>query len=196
MDAGKLNERISVLTLQKTETCYGWAADSTTWAKAVKSDKSNLFSRVGLGEKTVIFTMRQRALSLHNAIQWGGKHCFLTDIREIDRMYLEVTAALVRISVCSLWRAESGVDEYKRPVKKAPEKILDFPAVLTEKYQGFMQGEPMAQTEATCVLVAPKAVELKVSDLVDVGNVRYAVHVCHTLDEFKNEYEVYRKADV
>ena len=72
---------------------------------------------------------------------------------------------------------------------------MQFPVVLAEKYLGFTQNTPMAQTQTTFVLVTPKAVSLKIADLVDVGGVRYAVQVCHTLDEYKNEYEITRKDD-
>lgn len=43
--------------------------------------------------------------------------------------------------------------------------------------------------------MTPKEVALKTADLVEVNDARYAVRICHTLDEYKNEYEIAREEE-
>ena len=195
VDAGEFRERIEVLKLEQDAAGSRWAADRTVWAKAEQQDKNNLFSTVGIGARSVLFTLRRQPLTLHNAFRWKERHCFLTAIKEIDRMYLEVRAALVEPVPCTAFRMVETAGADKAPARTL-ERLVEFPAILTEKYLGFVQNVPMAQTETTYVLVTPKRIELREADLVDVAGGRYAVRVCHTLDEYKNEYEIHRKKDL
>ena len=103
VDAGKMNESVSVLKLDTVQDGYQWKTNYNLWAKAEVTDKTNLFSRIGLGEKTVIFTVRRCDISLHDGVKWKGKHCFVTDIQQIDRRYLKITTAMVRVSQCTVY---------------------------------------------------------------------------------------------
>lgn len=195
MNPGELNQRIEILTLSNTEHMYSWNMSDRIWAKAEILDKINIFSRVGIGAKSVKFTIRKQELTLHNAFRWKGSHCFLTDIVEIDRMYYEVTAAMIEPKICIVKRTgEPVLDELNRPVYGEP-TVLTFPGCLTEKYLGHTQGIPMATIETRYVLVAPKVIELAVGELVTIDNVAYAVEVPHTLDDYKNEYEIAARSD-
>lgn len=196
-DPGELNEQIAVLTLQNVDDSYSWADTATVWAKALPSttkDRKNLFSAVGIGVKSITFTVWKQGLTLHNAIRWRGKHCFLTDIADVDCMYCEVTAALIEPKTCATTRIITERNELNNPVAVKNE-VITFPAVLTEKYLGFEQKEPQAVTETTYVLVTPKEIDLRISDIVTVDNLPYRVQVAHTLDEYKNEYEIMRKGE-
>ena len=133
--------------------------------------------------------MRKRPLTLHDAIRWQGRHCFLTDIKEIDRMYLEVTAALIDPVPCIAFHTDQTLDALNRPAFQDT-RIAAFPGFLTEKYLGFEQKESHAETQTTYVLVTPKAVVLQSGDLVQIGNDFYNVKIIHILDEYKNEYEI------
>ena len=185
---------ISVRLEQKGND-WEWKEAAHTWAKAERQAKTNLFSRVGMGQKSVRFTMRKRLLSLHDAIRWQGKHCFLTEIKEIDRMYLEITAALIEPVICFVTSTRQTLDKFNRPVLQE-EKEVSFPGFLTEKYLGFAQKEVSGETETTYVLVTPKVIALKPGDLVQVGEGFYSVKIIHDLDGYKNEYEIHRKEDV
>lgn len=195
MDAGRLNERASLLRLMKTAAGYAWERAFSLPVQAQRSGRANLFSRVGLGEKSVTFTLRRRPLTLHDALLWQEQHCFLTDIRELDGNYLLVEAALVRVQECALLEQEEAVDEYNSPRRGEAKRRFFFPGVLTEKYLRYEAGVPMVQNDSLLVLVTPKAVELKAGGLVEAGGKRYAVRVCHVLDAYKNEYEIARKED-
>lgn len=195
MDAGRLDERASLLRLAKTEEGYTWEKAFSLPVQAQRSGRANLFSRVGLGEKSATFTLRRRPLTLHDALLWRGQHCFLTDIRELDRKYLEVEAALVRVQECALLEREKTVDAYNSPQYGEPKRLFSFPGIPTEKYLRYEAGLPMAQNESLFVLVTPKAVELQTGDLVEMDRKRYAVRVCHLLDAYKNEYEIARRED-
>lgn len=195
MRAGELSERVSVLELTNAGAEWSWTSGADVWAKAEPSSKTNLFSSVGIGAKTVNFTVRKRLLTLHNAMRWRGQHCFLTDVTETpDRRFLEVTAALVPSSTCSVERTTTNYDERNRPVETLTETV-SFPAVLTEKNVSTVATEPMTAVEITYVLVTPTAITLEAGEEVINGGYKYTVTLSHVLDEFKNEYEVVRTGE-
>lgn len=191
MNPGELHERFSVLSINKSGNVYTWSVDATAWAKVEVTTKNNLFSRVGIGAKSVNFVIRKRSLTLHNAFYWNGKHCFLTDIIENeDRMYYEVTAALIEPRNCTVERTNKPtLDNFNRPIYTEP-TIISFPACLTEKYIRQTQEQPMSTIESRYVLVTPKTITLSDGELVTIDNIAYEVLVTHSLDEYKNEYEI------
>jgi len=194
---GELNEKITVLTLNQGGNTYTWKESSKLWAKVEQLNKTNIFSKVGLGAKSIKFTIRKnKDLTLHNAFIWRGKHCFLTDIFEVDRAYYEVTAALIEPVTCVVERCgEPTKDKLNRPVY-SEQILISFPGVLTEKYMSYMQNEPMATTEMRYVLVTPKAIEINCGELVTINGTTYNVLIAHTLDEYKNEYEILYQGDI
>jgi len=196
MRAGELNSRIYILTLGNAGNIYTWDVAATIWAKAESLEKTNLFSTVGIGVKTAKFTIRKCALTLHQALRWQGRHYFLTDIKEINRMLYEVTAAQIEPVTCIATRKTSGKNSLNRPIPEEPQTIATFPACLVEKYLGYQQQKPQAVNELTYVLVTPKAIELQAADLVKIGNDTFNVQVVHNLDEYKNEYEISMTKDV
>lgn len=194
MQAGDLNRPVSILEFARNSTQYEWTQRKETWAKVEQKASKSVYSQIGIRTDTVIFTIRRQEITLHNAIRWRGEHFFLTNIAEDGGMYYVVTAARMYLKTCAVTHVTTTKNELKNPVAVKSETIT-FPAVLTEKYLGFEQREPQAVTETTYVLVTPKVIELSISDLVDVAGKKYCVQVAHTLDEFKNEYEVYRKGE-
>ncbi|QEY34619.1 hypothetical protein FL966_05885 [Caproiciproducens galactitolivorans] len=195
MNAGELNEQISVLELQQIGIVCGWNVKRVMFGKVEKLNKTNLFSQVGIGVKSVKFTVRKQDLSLFNAFRWKGDFYFLTDIVEIKRMYYEVTAARIEPKICTVTRITVTKNERKNPVKRK-EILLTFPGCLVEKYMGYAQQKPQAVSEIQYVLVTPKAVALKLADLVEIEGVTYNVQIAHTLDQYKNEYEILVQKDV
>ena len=77
-----------------------------------------------------------------------------------------------------------------------PEKLLEFPGFLTEKFEGYAKEFPMAKKTERIIAVVPKLVELEIGDLVDFGRGRYVVETAYLTDEFKNEYQLSREDDV
>lgn len=186
IDAGRLSERLEVLELREVEPgVWAWAAARRTWgqAEAYVQKSRELFSQVGVGARGVKLTVRKQRLTLHNAIRWSGQHLFLTAIIPQGRGHLDVTAALVR----------------PRPVRLRPEngeRPMVFPGVLTEKYLAHGQEWPMSVNDLELVLVVPKAIRLRPGRLVEVRGAAWEVLVPHELDEFKNEYEIGRRAEL
>lgn len=180
--AGDLKERVEVLELAAVEGGWAWESVRRTWAEAELTDRTNLFSKVGIGARDVRLVLRRQNLTLHNALRWKGQHLFLTSIVENIPGWLDVQAALVEPAACrgNVHRGENGPT---------------FPGVLTEKYLRHEQDHPMATTTVCYVLVTPKAVEIEPKGLVEAGGTRYVVQVAHTLDGWKNEYEILRKGD-
>lgn len=196
-NARALRHRVEVLTLTETDGGWAYAADGTRAADVRQEDKRNLFSSLGLGRPTVRFTMRRGPLTLHQALRLHGKHCFLTAIAPVQdaRGYIEVTAALIEPTPCTVSRRAAVRDPvYLRP-KLEPERTVAFPGFLTEKYVRFEAGTPGSVSERCNVLVTPKAVTLAVGELVTVGGEAWRVQIPHELDEFKNEYEIVREVD-
>lgn len=184
--AGAMRDRIAVLrtTFDEDANRYEYTLDRWLWAEAEQTEKTTIFSKVGIGARGVTFRMRLcRELTLHNAFLWHGKHCFLTSILPDGRQHMTVQAALVEPVLC-----RAGVDD--------AEPGAWFTGFLTEKYMRYEQGAPLAINEITYVLVTPKKVELQRGSLVEIGGRDYNVDLAHILDPYKNEYECRRVEDL
>ena len=202
IDAGDLSERLELLELKETQPdTWEWVSGGRLWAQVEVDGGKNLFSSVGIGTRNAKLVLRTRPLDLHQALRWKEQHLFLTGITKLDRMHLAVSAALVETVVCKAQRSRSAVDPDRnnRPVStQLPE--LSFPGVLTEKYARYESADTYASAKTLLVLVTPKAVELLEGDLVTVtegaAKAVYNVQARHTLDAFKNEYELLWSRDV
>ena len=195
MNPGELKERITILSLTEINNNYIWNKETTAWAKVEHLNGTNIFSSVGLGAKSIKLTIRKRNLTLHNAFMWSGRHCFLTNIVNVERLYFEVTAALVNPKTCAIKREyEPTYNNLNRPVYSEP-ALITFPGILTEKYLGNIRNDPMTTIETRYILVTPKIITLREGELVTISETDYEVLISHTLDEFKNEYEIVARSD-
>lgn len=180
VDAGKLDERVKVLELAEASPgVWAWRQARTTWASVEQTTRHNVWSVHGIGATGVTMTMRRQALRLGNALEWRGRHCFLTAIQPLGRNHMEVSAALVTVSQCEDRMAG-----------------IRFPASMTEKYLGHEQREPYAANVLRHVLVTPKTIALTPGQLVEVDGTPWPVTLAHTLDLWHNEYELEREVDL
>lgn len=186
IDAGRLDQRLEVLELRKTEPgIWAWETVRKAWAQ-VEPDagqRKNLFSSVGTGARNASLVLRRQGLTLHSALRWKGQHLFLTAVVPQGRGHLDVSAALVQVEVVHLAPADS-------------DQGMTFPGILTEKYMAHRQEWPMSVNDLELVLVVPKAITLRPGRLVEFQGASWEVLVPHELDEFKNEYEVGRRAEL
>ena len=183
IDAGRLDKRLEVLELRKRgDGAWEWVTVGKTWAQVTIQAKKNLFSNVGIGARDAELVLRRRRLDLHQALRWRGQHYFLTSIVPRGRGHLDVSAALVAPVEC------------RKDADRSPAGCT-FPGVLTEKYVGHEQLDPLAVVTTDFVLVTPKAIALDPGSWVICGGRYYRVLVPHELDEYKNEYEIRRKED-
>lgn len=186
IDAGRLSERLEVLELRETEPgVWTWEAMRKTWAQVEldAGQRKNLFSSVGIGARNASLVLRRQEFTLHNALRWKGHHLFLTAILPRGRGHLDVTAALVRPETVQLVLDGEG-------------QGVTFPGILTEKYLAHSQEWPMSVNDLELVLVVPKAITLRPGRLVECLGAAWEVLVPHELDEFKNEYEIGRRAEL
>lgn len=186
IDAGKLSERLEVLELRETGPgVWTWEAVRRTWAQVEldAGQQKNLFSSVGIGARNAALVLRRQDITLHDALRWKGQHLFLTAIISRGRGYLDVTAALVR-------------PEIVRLVPDGEDQGVTFPGILTEKYLAHSQEWPMSVNDLELVLVVPKTITLHPGRLVECLGAAWEVLVPHELDEFKNEYEIGRRAEL
>lgn len=202
-----LNTKIGLMMLEERATgMYEWRECRRFWAHIEHTGKTNLFSKAGIGVKTVAFTLRSTPyISLFHAIEYKGRQYFITDVNRDEPLYMTVTTADIQPVQCTVTRSEEREGPNKSSTL-APCMQLLFPACVTEKYMGFQQEDPMARTEAALVLVTPKPVRLEVHDIVKLGapgpegaedtRPAFAIKVCHLLDEYKNEYEMTKVEDV
>ncbi len=200
IDAGRLNKAVHVLELRETAPgAWEWGPIRRTWTMLTLQTKKNLFSSVGIGARGAELILRRQPLTLHNALLWGEQHLFLSAILPEGRLHLRVQAALVEPVTCLATRTEDTVGEAGRPTT-AETMRMTFPGVLTEKYARYEREETHAENETSYVLVVPKAIQLKASDLVTVqegpAKAVYYVTICHVLDPYKNEYEIVWQGDV
>ncbi len=207
MDAGKLRHRLTLLEIrsvtQEDETVYQWAEARQVWGLVELDDKTNLFSRVGIGARNATITLRDtRQLSCFNAIRWAGRHLFLTSMTQ-ENGFITAKAALVNPIYWTATTYKTDVDKARsnRP-KRERLPAVHFPAVLTEKYLGYEPPEERGHTtgKARYALVVPKDIPLAVGDLVATSEPgvagTYVVEVFHGLDQYKDEYEITRKEDI
>lgn len=183
VDAGGMRDRMEVLGLvQDRDGNWAWSPVRRTWGKVTLSVLKNLFSTVGIGARDASILVRRQELTLHNALRWNGTHLFLSSILPFGRNHLELRAALVTPVEC------------RKDADKTPTGCV-FPGVLTEKYVGHEQMDPLAVVTGDYVLVTPKPITLAPGSWVICDGRYYRVLVPHELDEYKNEYEIRRKED-
>jgi hypothetical protein len=176
---GRMDQRVIVLNLTREGQAYHWTVERLTWARAELTGKTNIYSVHGIGAAGVTFIMRRQPLNLGNALLWRGQHCFITRIAPCGRLHWTVEAALVVTSLCE--------DKYDN---------ISFPAIMTEKYLAHQQLEPQAINTLHHVLVTPKDIQLTPGRLVEVDGISWPIQVAHTLDPWKNEYEIERTVDL
>lgn len=201
------DKKAELLAMEETApNLFAWTVTGSLWVNFEKTVKTNLFSNVGIGAKNIEFRLRkQSGITLHNAIRINGRCYFLTAITDVDHLIMLISAADIQPVDCLLIRNTEREGSFKSSIEELVE-AFQFPGILTEKYLRYSQEEPMARTETAMVLVTSKTIFIESGDLVALGEppgadnedtrIHYVVHVCHMLDEFKNEYEIYRKEDV
>jgi len=189
MDAGKLDNRISILRFEGNE----WKAYAGAWASREDVGKV-VYSSYAVGTPGAKFILRERSTTLFDAILCGGKHYMLAEIRR-DKAYETVTAAEVNLTACTKCAPVIvGKDEYNRPVYGDPE-VLTFPGVLAEKYVNYAQEQPNASIERGVMLTTPKEILISAGDEIHAGGAKYAVQRAYLLDAHKNDYEIVEKRD-
>lgn len=186
IDAGRLDQRLEVLELRETEPgVWAWETARKAWGQVELDDRQrkNLFSSVGIGARNASLILRRQELTLHNALRWQRRHLFLTAIIPRGRGHLDLSAALVQA-------------ETVRLVPDDGDQVRAFPGVLTEKYLAHRQEWPMSVNDLEFVLVVPKTITLRPGRLVECRGAAWEVLVPHELDEYKNEYEIGRRAEL
>ena len=183
VDAGKLRDVLQVLELKESpEGTWTWQKVRKARGAVELSTGRNLFSSVGIGARGAEIILRRQPLTLHNALLWGEQHLFLSAILPEGRLHLRVQAALVEPTECQADMDQRGG--------------IRFPGILTEKYMKWEQPEPYSVNRLAYVLVTPKPIQLQRGGLVGVSGINYEVQLAHTLDPYKNEYEIVRTEDL
>lgn len=195
MNPGKLRGRGFVLRLSGT-TDLRWESLAEVWISGKSTGRKNLFSKVGIGADGAEFLLRERDLTLHDAILWNGRHYFLTDIVKegAHPVYYRVQAARVTPEIVTVWRDTVEKGAYNRPERTA-KQIGSFPGCITEKYLGSSQEDSHIESEKRLIVVAPKAALYREGDRFTIWEEEYRVMVVHRLEDWKNEYEVQRTED-
>ena len=177
---------------------YEWQTKESIWAKPDHQNYRSLLSNNSIMQRSMKLTARRGGaypdITLHHALRFDGLHCFLTDIDVDSPDWYVLTAAIVEPATCEAERTTTGMGELNRPDVERGEPLV-FPGVLTEKYQRQTQGDPMSYSEARYVLVTPKCISLVVGEIVNIGDQPYEAVIAHTLDPYKNEFEVLRRRD-
>ena len=199
MNAGDFGNRLDILEFtEASENTYTWQAIDRVWAKVDVGHGANIFSKTGIAAHSIKLTVHALpVLTLHHALSLasgGGGHCFLTDIDRSIPGFMVLTAALIEPVDCLAERTVTTKGVYNRPVREKQDPV-SFPGYLTEKWLRQTQNEPMSYSETRYVLITPKAIDIAVGELVGIGGKKYEVVIPHTLDPYKNEYEVLGRWD-
>ena len=195
MNPGKLRERGALLRLAGTNDLR-WEERSKLWMQVKETGRKNIFAKVGIGSDGVEIVLREREITLHDAIRWNGRHYFLTNIAREGTApaYLKIQAARVPCRTAEVYRCRTERGDTGQPVNVF-ERVGSFPACLTEKYLGSAGEQSHMESETRLVAVAPKAAACKAGDLFAIDGKRYRVMVVHDLEDWKIEYEIERVED-
>ena len=179
-----------VLELAETSPLtYEWRETGLIWAKAEHQKRRDLLSSNSVMQRTVKLTVRRGGaypeITLRHALRLVEGHCHPTDIDGDDPGWLTVTAALIEPVACE---APAGGGAWGPGA-------LTFPGILAEKWLRQSQEEPMSHSEDRYMLITPKEIELAAGGLVTAGGTTCAIAVAHTLDPYKNEYEIVWRRD-
>ena len=198
-----LDDKVEVLTLQKTGDEYRWERERLAWASVVEDRRRNVFSSVGTAAMGVTVTMRNDGrFDLSKAMRWAGKFLFPTAIEVGEaRDRVAVKAAVCDfVSPCTATGYTTVLGEGNRPqkVEKTP---LTFPGIVTGKWSGYERNDTHAAEDNVLVLVTPKEIMLEAGDLVTIQEAIlqavYNVQKRHLLSGVnKNEYELAYSRDV
>lgn len=214
-DAGELDQKVRLLTIQAVDPCescerealcareagessepvcgrpaeelpagWEWKEYRKAWAKATYTNGIAIYANSGVGGREAEFVLRRQGFTLADAILWREQFCMPTSITPLGPGHMKVKAALVTPRTCRGIERETG-------------REIQFPAVVTEKYQGHEQMDPMAQNAVRLVLVTPTVVKLKLGSLVTVGEDKapWWVKIAHEMDPDKHEYEIERTVE-
>lgn len=195
MNPGKLRDRVTLLRLTGgADLSFTKAAQ--VWAQVRETGRKNIFAKVGIGSDGVEIVLREREITLHDAILWNGRHYFLTNIAREGTApaYLKIQAARVPCRTAEVYRCRTERGKTGQPVNFF-ERVGSFPACLTEKYLGSAGEQSHMESETRLVAVAPKAAACKAGDLFAIDGKRYRVMVVHDLEDWKIEYEIERAED-
>lgn len=198
-----LDDKVEVLTLQKTGDEYRWERERLVWASVSTDSRSNVFSSVGTAAMGVTVTMRNDGrFDLSKTMRWAGKFLFPTAIEVGEaRDRVAVKAAVCDfVSPCTATGYTTVLGEGNRPqkVEKTP---LTFPGIVTGKWSGYERNDTHAAEGNVLVLVTPKEIVLEVGGLVTIQEAIlqavYNVQKRHLLSGVnKNEYELAYSRDV
>ena len=214
-DAGELDQKVRLLTIRAVDPCescereelcareagespaaicgrpveelpagWEWKEYRKAWAKVTCANGLAIYANSGVGGREAEFILRRQSFTLADAISWKDQFCLPTSITTLGPGHLKVKVALVTPRIC-------------QGTERETQRKIQFPAVVTEKYQGHEQLEPMAQNAVRLVLVTPSVVKLKLGSLVTVGEDKapWWVKIAHEMDPDKHEYEIDRTVE-
>lgn len=196
MNPGELRERAELLTLTQSGNAWGWTVEKRIWCKYAETGRKNLFSRVGVGQAGAEIIIREIPIDCGRALRVRGQHLFLTDMTRtgIAPVYLKVQAAQVSPVTATVSRQRAGIGENGYPENRV-ETVAECPVCLTEKYLRSNDETAAVESTVRLVAVAPKVLVCIPGDRMEIDGAVYRVEICHTLEPYKNEYEIERVED-
>jgi head-tail adaptor len=202
MNPGMLNKRISIQKLISSKIEYEsflWELESKLWAHKKVENRRCVFSKFGMSsDTTTVFTVRfNKNLNKNFSIVHENDFYIIVSIIDTEdkKQIQEVTAAKVILKTCEIIRLVSEKGLLNRP-KDELKKIYEFPCCLAEKYIRNIQENVQSIIDETYILITPKGINIDNGDLAVIDGVTYNILTSHTLDEFRNEYEITVKKEV
>lgn len=182
--------------LESGQGIFEWKEKSSLWVHTEHQSKKNIYAKTATSADSMLFSMPPRRITRNDMLLWDNHYYLPTSIEKISASLMEVCTAQVNVHLCSAIKTVTKKDGNKRQIfDEALESSISFPGILAEKYQGFEQNKPMVQTTVTYALIVPKSIQLDVNQIVTIDELEYTVQIRHLLDEFLNEYEIYREDD-
>lgn len=190
INAGRLTERVRLLEFAEEQPgVFLWREAAGLWAAAERRGERNVYAQTGRAAPKVEFLIRRQSISLHNALLWRGRHCFLTNIQPEGRLHLRLTAALVQTAPCLYLQKIQAPDE-NNVLRQRRQARLEFQACVAELYTGYQAERPDTRQSQRLALTTPKAIALETGRTVETLGRQWRIAACHTLADYQNEYEI------
>lgn len=198
MNAGKLQDSISLLYIKQEDNRYCWQVAARLWASTneERSGRTGVVALAELSAPVVSFTVRTWGITPGHAILFNGHiHAVQSVVPHKDRGFMVVSAIRLQPADCCVVRTEATLEPgTNRPIV-VETAVLSFPAFFLPKQLAFISGTPNDATAATYQLVTPKEVALQTGEAVTVDGVVYCVQTVFTADPYRNAYTVFAKKD-
>lgn len=186
-----LNHKITLLE----HTGGAYLPVKTLWGNAEHKAFAVASARTVRAAGLAIKFNKRSTINRSHVLEYKEKRYIIGEIDCLDENFLVVIASEAVFKPCVATRQQSHKNNLNNPIY-APSKVINFEGAIFDKWQGYTAESAMYVAEQKLILITPKCVNLEINDIVSFDDKDYIVEIPHELDEYRNEYEIYRRDEV